>query len=422
MKRFSRNAIVFISALLTLNAAVPGNAAGTKQKGTDKPPQNSAAGGSGSASSVPQKSPVPSQVTPQVPDAKAGDASTQSGGTSSAGPEPSGPPIEQAPPADDQQILQYGQEITQPAESSVEPEMKRTTGSSTPFSLGANKSVFDAGTQQDTLQQRIPRIDSQFPPMNANINQTQLNAGANQAAAANTMLQGAVKGGLNQVQLQRLAKHDLVLIIDQSGSMRTPDCPVSGVGRTTGTLLNILLGPAASTSRWEWCRDQTLRLAQETRFIANKGFTVILFSVRFAVFQHVTLNQIPLIFTQNVPQSDTNLTEPVTYILNDYIARRNMMQGNVKPLAIAIITDGRPNNEITLRNALVQATQFMRNPDEIKVTFFLIGNSALTGKVFIDDLERNLVRYGARYPIVRSVSFWNLEKVGLPYALADALE
>ncbi len=364
----------------------------------------------------------------EAPSAKASEQPAVSSPASSSPPsdKPSNVIENDLPPDDNKEILKYGQEIMQPPESSAEPEMRMNPGTApgtaAPFSLGARKSIIDTGAEDDSLEQGTAKIDNQFPPLNGNANQNTLRSGANQNANPPVVLQGSVKGGLNQVQLQRLANHDLVLIIDQSGSMRTPDCPISGIGRTTGTLLNVLLGPAAGSSRWDWCRDQTMKLAQETRFVCTRGFTVLLFSARFVVFQHVTLNQIPQIFAQNAPQSDTNLTEPVTYILNDYIARRNMMQGNVKPLAIAIITDGRPNNENTLRNALVQATQYMRNPDEIKVTFFLIGNSALNGKVFINDLEQNLTRYGARYSIVRSVSFWNLEKVGLPQALADALE
>jgi hypothetical protein len=64
----------------------------------------------------------------------------------------------------------------------------------------------------------------------------------------------------------------------------------------------------------------------------------------------------------------------------------------------------------------------MRNPRDIKVTIFLIGNSALNGQAFVYEIERNLPKYGAKFNIVKSVSFWNLMKVGLSRALADALE
>ncbi len=57
----------------------------------------------------------------------------------------------------------------------------------------------------------------------------------------------------------------------------------------------------------------------------------------------------------------------------------------------------------------------------LSITFFLIGNKILNGQAYIADLEQNQMNYGAKYPIVRSVSFFNLEKIGLPRALADTL-
>ncbi len=289
------------------------------------------------------------------------------------------------------------------------------SGTRAPFNLGVNKSVIDGGAEaaemnlQSGAQQGA--LDNRFPPLEANASGGALKGGAKN---------GVLSGGLTQAQLQRLANHDLVLIIDQSGSMMTADCPISGMGRVGGTVMTMLLGSAACVSRWQWCRDQTLSLAEHTRNVCTKGFSVVLFSGRYAVYPHVTLDQIPAIFTQAFPQGGTNLTDPLLITVNDYIARRH--RGHVKPLAIAIITDGRPSNEDAVRRTIIETTLRMKDPREITITFFLIGNSAYNGQAFVSDMERNLTRYGAKFNVVRSVSFWNLMKVGLPRALADALE
>lgn len=291
-----------------------------------------------------------------------------------------------------------------------------------PFALGVRKSVIDTGAESENVDPQKGAIDNnRFPPLKSGAGNAGAKIGGN-VNAGDTIKLGAEKSALTQVQLQKLANHDLVLIIDQSGSMRTPDCPYSGVGRAAGTIMNILLGPAASISRWDWCRDQAMKLAHETRYVSSKGLTVILFSNRYAIFQNVTLNQIPMIFSQNSPYGGTNLTEPLRVTIADYFNRRDRTRGNVKPLAISIVTDGIPDNEGSVREALIEATRFMRSPNEITVTFFLIGNNAYDGQAFVSDLDRNLMREGARYNIVRSVSFWNLEKLGLPKALADALD
>jgi len=288
----------------------------------------------------------------------------------------------------------------------------------TPFELGIRKSVMDGGIDEKNspnppLQSGTAQIERPSWPLGSNVNNTQIKGGTNTST---------LNGGLTQEQLDRLARHDLVLIIDQSSSMHTQDCPVPGLGRVGGTVMGMLLGSAASVSRWNWCRDQTQHLAEATQGGSTKNLSVVLFSGTYAIFPKVTMDQVPNIFRTASPHGGTNLTDPLRATIADYFKRKQYTRGNVKPLAIAIITDGLPNNEQTVCKALVEATYFMRDPREIKVTFFLIGNSAYNGQAFVNELERNLGHYGGRYNLVKSVSFWNLTKTGLARALADALE
>ena len=292
-----------------------------------------------------------------------------------------------------------------------------------PFNLNVQTSVMDGSADTNNFQGGADRLrggvnspgglDSQIPSIGGNLSRPNLNTGTSKSD---------LNGGLNETQLQRLAAHDLVLIIDRSASMNTQDCPVSGLGRVGGTIMGMLLGSAGMVSRWQWCRDQTMNLAEQTRFVSSKGLSVVLFSTNFEVHSRVSVNDIPDIFRQVAPHGTTNLTEPLRITINDFFRRQTETRGNVKPLAIAIITDGLPANEANVCKVLVDTTNQMRNPRDIKVTVFLIGNSALNGQAFVNEIERNLPKYGGKFNIVKSVSFWNLMKVGLSRALADALE
>lgn len=294
-----------------------------------------------------------------------------------------------------------------------------------PFNLNVQTSVMDGSADSHNFQGGANSslfrgavnapggLGNQTPTFGVNTNRPNLKTGSNTTT---------LNGGLTETQLQRLAAHDLVLIIDQSASMNTQDCPVSGLGRVGGTIMGMLLGSAGMVSRWQWCRDQTMNLAEQTRFASSKGLSVILFSTNFEVHSRVSVDDIPTIFKQVAPHGTTNLTEPLRITINDFFRRQTETRGNVKPLAIAIITDGLPTNEANVCKVLVDTTNQMRNPRDIKVTVFLIGNSALNGQAFVNEIERNLPKYGAKFNIVKSVSFWNLMKVGLSRALADALE
>ena len=119
---------------------------------------------------------------------------------------------------------------------------------------------------------------------------------------------------------------------------------------------------------------------------------------------------------------NTALDRPIQMIISDYFARRRMTGGRVKPLLIAIVTDGCPDNQEAVKQAIAQATNFMNNPNEITVTFFLIGGRDYRGEKFIYDISTNLVRDGARFNIVNAVPFGDLQKEGLARAIADTLK
>jgi hypothetical protein len=248
-----------------------------------------------------------------------------------------------------------------------------------------------------------------------------LNGGTNGQAPISATVN--VNNFLTQEQLNLYANHDLVLIIDKSSSMLTPDC-ASGNFANVGTFIGALLGPAggANLSRWNWCKAQTQQLAQLTSSVCKQGFTVIIFSSTFRVYHNVTLNQVPTIFREERPTGGTRLAQPLRAPIGDYFARRDKSGGKVKPLAIAIISDGNPNDEQNVRKAIFEATQYMKSPGEITITFFMIGGGNAGGNRFVSDLVNNQVQYGAKYPLVRAVPFSVLAKVGLARALADAMQ
>ena len=230
-------------------------------------------------------------------------------------------------------------------------------------------------------------------------------------------------GGLTQIELKRLASHDVVLIIDQSGSMLAPDCPPpKGSPGASLPFIPLLMGhPILGISRWDWCLYQTLDLSRQTQQIFGGGITVVLFSSAYRVFPNVTLDQLPAIFSQNRPMGGTELARPLADQIGAYFNRRDYFKGNIKPLLISIVTDGCPQHKDMVRASIIDATRLMRNPEEISIVFFLIGGYDPEGQAFVDSLTHYLTNDGAAYPVVKAVSFADLRKVGLAKALADTL-
>ncbi len=290
--------------------------------------------------------------------------------------------------------------------------------SSSMFNLQAQRYV--NGTQQDTGLMQPPLAGRywQQAPLNSQARSDRLNTGAETGNSLSPR-------SLTQVELKRLADHEVVLLIDRSGSMSSMDCPTGNFGNTgrgLGMLTGLLGVPLLSTSRWNWCLQQTSEMARQTQSIYEKGITVVLFSSGYMAFPNVTMDRLPQIFSQNYPSGGTNLAEPLAVQIGEYFRRRAYAHGNLKPLMIGIIPDGCPNNRAAVVEALVEATHLMRDPQELTIIFFMIGGMDLMGERFVGDLSVNLLAKGAVYPIVKQVSFSELQQIGLAKAIAQKLQ
>jgi hypothetical protein len=226
--------------------------------------------------------------------------------------------------------------------------------------------------------------------------------------------------GLTQVQLHNLANHDIVLLVDKSGSMGRTDCPLPEIG---AVFSRYSPGPGGLyMSRWNWCLEQTTEMVKQTQQALPEGFSVVLFDSRYAIYPHVTAEQLADIFAKNTPIGGTDLTQPLAATFDDYFRRKKLSHGKVKPLVVGIITDGGPENPFTVRKAIVDTIFRIRHPSEVTVVFFLIGGKVTGGQAFIDYITISAVAAeGAPFNIVKAVPFGELHKIGLARALADNL-
>jgi uncharacterized protein YegL len=230
-----------------------------------------------------------------------------------------------------------------------------------------------------------------------------------------------VLGALNLRDLEVIGRRDVVLLIDKSGSMTTEDCPsgpasrfadfLTGTGRYRGT---------AFISRWQWCQEQVYSLRQQVARALPGGLTLGFFDSKTRVFSDVSAEEIPSLFATNRPGGGTNMTRALKEQLADYFERRAAAANNVKPLAVAIITDARPDSANSLRAVRADATRKLHYPGEITITFLQIGNES-QGSSLLYELDNHLVAAGARYDIVDSKLFSELTRFGLGRPLVDAI-
>lgn len=223
---------------------------------------------------------------------------------------------------------------------------------------------------------------------------------------------------LSLPELRLLTSRDIVLVIDKSGSMETRDCPTnSSMPWQLRLPLSIISGGGVNrATRWEWCAQQSMDLAQQTAQLSPGGLTIVLFADYARVFERVNPRSIPLIFSNNTPGGGTNMASAVKGQLSDYMRRKS--HGRTKPLVMAVISDGAASNPGAVRDAIEAAANRIDNPREIAITFLQVGNDR-KGSGDIQRMDHQLSN--ARFDIVHSRSFSELQHTGLARALVDAV-
>jgi uncharacterized protein YegL len=285
------------------------------------------------------------------------------------------------------------------------------------------RAPLSGGVQRNDMQAFADQASSNLRPLTGSSQDNLMRGQAEQRPLA---------GGITQMELKKLAQHDVVLVIDKSGSMNTPDCPgvgsgsglaSLGLGGGSSTLLHMLAafggisvgggGGFGGMTRWEWCGAQIAALTQQYQSAAPSGLSVVLFSTGTKIFPNVKVQDIPKIFTEFRPGGLTNEATALRQTLGDYFSRKNLTGGNVKPLIVAIITDGEPTDKGAVVQVIGQTMSQMRRPDEIRVAFLQVGNT-FDGAGFVQGLQRT-------FPIVSSKTFNELQRSGLTRALVDTI-
>ncbi len=192
-----------------------------------------------------------------------------------------------------------------------------------------------------------------------------------------------------------LSQRQIVILIDKSGSMDDRDCP-------------------GGLSRWQWCERQIDTLSNQ---LANvlKGFTLVVFDEKYQVYKNVGLADVQRVFTSNQPIGGTNTAEALDSQLKDYFEHSRS-----KPLSIAVLTDGLPNDPDSLKKVIIDASKRVKYPGEVLITFLEAGPTR-EGTWLLQELDNELVTQGASQDIVDMKGFWQLNRIGLRDAMVEAI-
>jgi uncharacterized protein YegL len=228
---------------------------------------------------------------------------------------------------------------------------------------------------------------------------------------------------VSEERLAEIANYDVIVFIDSSRSMSKGLSPETRWSANSSSSA-LPAGMSPTESRWQWCSEQTEGLSKQLQSAHNDKLKdhlkVVLFSDNYKVYKNVDLASVPTFFASNHPYGNTNANAALRSQLRDYFEARDQNKEAVRPLLVAIITDGCPDDPLVLRQTIINATNKMQNPNEIAITFLQVGIDPKATK-YLRELDECLVGSKAKYDIVTSKSFDQVNQSGLAIALLDAV-
>jgi hypothetical protein len=200
----------------------------------------------------------------------------------------------------------------------------------------------------------------------------------------------------------RLANRDYVLVIDKSGSMATED--VNG------------------KSRWEAAKESTIAIARKISKYDPDGITVYTFNSGFKKFENVTPEKVEEIFSKEEPMGGTSLGPVLGDVFADYSKRKKAGNTKANGEMLLVVTDGEASDDKVAAKAIVSFGNGLENADEeYGISFVQIGKDAAASK-FLKKLDDDLTSQGAKYDIVDTKTFEEVESIGLEQTLIAALQ
>lgn len=201
--------------------------------------------------------------------------------------------------------------------------------------------------------------------------------------------------------VSKLAGYDIIVAIDRSGSMGQPG--------------------KSGRSKWTEAQEGTEALVRKAITIDADGVTLCLFNGTDTLKEFKNVKDAAVvanIFKENEPANGTPTDMVIKKYTGEYLAARKAGT-NPKPIVLAIVTDGEPNNRQDTKLAIINATKEMEKDEEIGISFIQIGQDAGI-ESFLKDLDDNLVGEGAKFDIVDTKHSDNIDSYAT--ALEAALE
>lgn len=199
-----------------------------------------------------------------------------------------------------------------------------------------------------------------------------------------------------QAHEKDLSKWDVAILIDCSGSMGSSISTASG-----------------QMSKWQWCVASSNQLLTDCGKYFPNGITIVPFHSQYAVLDNVRVSEINRVYEALSPSGGTEMASPLGFVLLRHF------QAAKRPLVVAVLTDGMPNDVDAVRSVIADAAARTTGDKQVAVTFLQVGSDG--GTETLRSLDDDLINAGAARDIVDSHYFDELQQIGIKGGLVAAM-
>jgi uncharacterized protein YegL len=212
-----------------------------------------------------------------------------------------------------------------------------------------------------------------------------------------TSVNGGVGKGSEKAEnkdAKRLSSRSIVMMIDDSASMGTLDCP-------------------GKKSRWQWCREHIQDMYKESNGLLQSNISIITFDSNFRSYRSCSPSKLFEVFNSVTPEGETNMAPALEEAFS--LVRSSLERG--QPALISLISDGRPTDVDAVKKSIISEVNKLTHPELLSIIFIEVG----TPERYLHELDEDLVQQGAAKDIVSVVPFGSVSSQSLTVTLSSAV-
>jgi uncharacterized protein YegL len=215
----------------------------------------------------------------------------------------------------------------------------------------------------------------------------------NKATSVNASARKAPAKAENK-DAKRLSTRSIVMMVDDSASMGTLDCP-------------------GKKSRWQWCREHIHDMYKDSNGLLQNNISIITFDSNYRSYRNCSPSKLTDVFNNVTPEGETNMAPALDEAFS--LVRSQLERG--QPALVSLISDGRPTDVDAVKKSIITEVNKLSHPELLSIVFIEVG----TPEHYLHELDENLVKQGAAKDIVSVVPFGSVSSQSLTITLSSAV-